>query len=288
MSGLGNLNENQKLIITGNLTTGAAAQFEEILIDGNFITTTSTSEDLELRANSTGKILVPDNDFIVVNDDTITTTSGNLDLGATGNVVVDSNGVQIDNNLTVIGLTTVNNTVDVTGTLTHIGTNNQIGNKTITGNLYVSNKNTFDRRFEIEDIVIDGNVITTSATSSDLELRANGAGVVRFNNTLEALGTGVNVQDVTANTLLSQTTITTPTISNGTIVVSGNQISTSNTDLVFSVLDPNKAVTADINAVRALSSIEVTSGPTQFTTATDIVPDQHHSLVIAVAQAIMI
>ena len=310
LSGLGNLNENQKLTITGNLTAGAAAQFEEILIDGNVITTTSTNADLELRANSTGKILVPDNDFIVVNDiivtenvqageieatgyiqfdgeyttgqlkifdDTITTTSGNLELGATGDVVVDLNGVQIDNNLTVIGLTTVNNTVDITGTLTHIGANNQIGNKTITGNLYVSNKNTFDRRFEIEDIVIDGNVITTSATSSDLELRANGAGVVRFNNTLEALGTGVNVQDVTANTLLSQTTITTPTISNGTIVVSGNQISTSNTDLVFSVLDPNNAVTADSNTVRALSGIEETSGPTQFTTATDIVGTLIHT-----------
>ncbi len=301
--GVGNLDENKNLIVTGNLAVGTAAQFEEILIDDNFITTTSTSADLELRASGTGKILVPDNDFIVVNDvivtgdvqageieaigyiqfdgeyttgqltifdDTITTTSGDLELGATGNVVVDLNGVQIDNNLTVSGLTTVNNAVDINGLLTHTGNRNQIGNKSITGNLYVSNKTTFNSRFEFEDIVIDGNVITTTATSSDLELRATGAGVVRFNDTVEVLGTGVNVQDVTANTLLSQTTITTPTISNGTIVVSGNQISTSNTDLVFDVLDPTKTISVTNNDVRALSGIEVTSGQT-FLSNTDIV-----------------
>ena len=80
---------------------------DDIDIFTNVITTTSSSSDLELRANSTGRIYLPDNNL------------------------------QIDNNLTVSGSTTLSNTT-ITGTVTHTGDYNQTGDTTVTGNVTVT------------------------------------------------------------------------------------------------------------------------------------------------------
>jgi len=57
-----NLNINQ------NLNVNRSIQFEEILVDDNFITTTSSNADLELRASGTGLILVPTDDLVAQNN----------------------------------------------------------------------------------------------------------------------------------------------------------------------------------------------------------------------------
>jgi hypothetical protein len=57
-----NLNINQ------NLTVAGKAQFENILVDDNFITTTKSNSDLELRASGTGQILINDADLLVQNN----------------------------------------------------------------------------------------------------------------------------------------------------------------------------------------------------------------------------
>ena len=55
---------------TGTATINGQAQFENILINDNFITTTQSNSDLELRANGTGKV-IPDNDLQVTGDLTV-------------------------------------------------------------------------------------------------------------------------------------------------------------------------------------------------------------------------
>ena len=169
---LDGLSELSNVTITQDLDVSGAAQFEEILVDDNFITTTTSNTNLELRANGTGNILIPSNNVIINNDLTIngitttvditstgliiadsftnntilidnnvietTSVDTNLDLRAngTGKIVVPSNNVDIAQALTVNGNTVLANT-NITGTVTHVGNYNQTGNTTITGNLNV-------------------------------------------------------------------------------------------------------------------------------------------------------
>ena len=61
-----------------NLTVGSQTQFEEILIDDNYITTTTSNANLELRANSTGNILIPTNDMLISNTQPLSISENNI------------------------------------------------------------------------------------------------------------------------------------------------------------------------------------------------------------------
>ena len=47
-----------QFMTTGTASINGQAQFENILINDNFITTTISNSDLELRANGTGKLFL--------------------------------------------------------------------------------------------------------------------------------------------------------------------------------------------------------------------------------------
>ena len=53
---------------TGNLTIGGEISNGNILIEDNFIATTNSNSDLELRANGTGEVLIPSNDVRITNN----------------------------------------------------------------------------------------------------------------------------------------------------------------------------------------------------------------------------
>ena len=120
----GNVLQTGDYTVTGTLDVGNVAQFEDIKIDANQITTTVTNNDLQLLANGTGRIYIPSND------------------------------VQIDQNLTVVGTTTTQ-VIESTGRITA-------------------------NQFFTSDILIDDNVIETTITNSNLNLIANGTGVIRL------------------------------------------------------------------------------------------------------------
>ena len=218
----GSLTITEDFNVSGNLTVDKQAQFEEILIDDNFITTTRSNADLELRANGTGDVVIQnstviDNNLsagtmnvvdvnsisdiiadefhttgnnIEINENYIqtATSNSNLELRAngTGEVLVPSNNVTIEKNLTVNGTTNLDDTV-VNGTVTHTGSRNQTGDYTLTGNITVSGDFTIaDQPFQFEDIRVDGNVLTTTLSNSDLDLRANGTGNVYVNDNVLA------------------------------------------------------------------------------------------------------
>lgn len=110
---------------------------DQISISGNVIQTTVSNADLELAANGTGNIVIPDNNLIVGQD--LNVTSGTTSLY----------------------------------------------NATITGNLNVNNlvtTNITSSTLSTGDILISGNVITTTQSNSNLELRANGSGYVVAEN----------------------------------------------------------------------------------------------------------
>ena len=100
--------------IAQDLTVNAAAQFEEILIDDNYITTTTSNANLELRANGTGNILIPNNNVVLNNDLTVNGLTTTVDITSTGIITADSftnNTILIDNN--VIETTSVDTNLDL-------------------------------------------------------------------------------------------------------------------------------------------------------------------------------
>ena len=206
------------LDITQNLTVGQAAQFEEILIDDNYITTTSSNTDLELRAAGTGNILVPDADLTITNNvdvqgtvyasdwtvanqveainfdnSTIRTQSNiletyisnaDLDLRATGSVVFDD-------------LITITQDLSVTNNMS--GAN--LSTPTIAvGAINITNTFAMEDMVSSTDIQIFDNVITTTNSNSNLELRAAGSGSI-YLQSLEFTGDTIGSESTPDSTL---------------------------------------------------------------------------------------
>jgi len=156
--------------ITGSLTVGSYAQFENIKIDGNIISTTIALTDLELKAALDGKIYVPTNDVL------------------------------FDQDLTVNGVATI-------------------------GDLNVTTSITANS-FSTGDILIDDNYITTTLTNSNLELKANGTGIISVpTNDVEItqdLSVGGDLTVTTGITSLQTTNITGNIDQTGDINQTGN------------------------------------------------------------------
>jgi cytoskeletal protein CcmA (bactofilin family) len=295
----GNSNIDGNLTVTQDLDITGSAQFEEILIDDNFITTTTSNADLELRANGTGEVLIPDadlrinNDLIVtgtittgdinsagtitanrfstgdilIDDNFITTTTSNSDLelraNGTGEVIVPNNNVEITGDTTVSGTTDLNGDTGITGTLTHIGNLSQTGNFNITGSLTVTGDLDVSGAFQFEEILIDDNVITTTSSNADLEFRAAGTGEiiipsndVNISNNLTVDGT------LTVGNIVSTGTIQANNFTTGDILIDDNFITTttSNSDLELRTSGTGSIVLDDISIID--STISSTSNIT--------------------------
>lgn len=116
--------------ITGLLDVGAKAQLENILIDGNLITTTASNSDLDLRANGSGRIIF-DEDLHILNNLQVRDVLSSDSIILEGTVAIENISASAD--------------IDI-----------------------------FD------------NVVTTTLSNSDLELRANGTGSVALEDILTA------------------------------------------------------------------------------------------------------
>ena len=142
------------------------ANFADINFNTNFITTTVSSADLELRANGTGEILLPNNDF------------------------------EITNAATIAGVTTLQNS-NITGAVTQTG-NTTISNGTdVTGSVHATGTLTVGAKAQLEEILIDGNLITTTSSDTDLDLRAKGNGNILLPNNDVVVSNAMSANDVT-------------------------------------------------------------------------------------------
>ena len=268
----GNTTQTGDFALTGNLTVGNTAQFTDIKIDNNVISTTSSNANLELHANGTGQVVVPVSNVTITNDLTvnglatidtfvtnntvtagefstgdilisqnnITTTQSNSNLVLTANgngqITVPTSDVYLSQQLTVVGTTNtgdinITGTVTQTGDVTHTGNTTQTGDFNLTGNLSVSNTAQFT------DIKIDNNVITTTTSNADLDLRASGTGRVLIPSNNVEVTNDLTVVGVTSTTTLNNTgTVTSGTFNTSDISITSNSISTtvsnSNLELV--------------------------------------------------------
>ena len=252
--------------ITGNLTVSSFGQFEQIRIDGNEISTTAIDTDLQLEADGAGKIYVPTDDVLIDQNLTVNTlatfntlevttqvtaesfdtgdilienntigttlTDSNLELSANGSGIISipTNNVQIDQQLTVNGDTALKATT-IDGNITHVGDVTQTGDYTQTGDTAITGNLTVSTFGQFEKIRIDSNVISATATDTDLQLEANGTGKIYIptddvlidqNLTVNGLATIADV-DVT-------NTLTAGSFTTGDILIDDNYITTTVTD----------------------------------------------------------
>jgi hypothetical protein len=173
---------------------------DDIEINTNYIASTVSNADLELRANGTGKVVLPTNDL------------------------------QVDNNLTVAGTATLGDT-NITGTVTLVGLHTQTGNASVSGDVDVTQDLTVGAAAQFEEILIDDNIITTTSSNADLELRANGTGNVVIPNNDVIISNDLTIRGTTNFVdLISSGTITSGQFDTGDIVIRDNFITTTNSN----------------------------------------------------------
>ena len=230
----------------------AEAIVDDISISGNVITTTVSNSNLELRANGTGAIRVDSLDF---KSNVISSNSTNVDininpngtgkiqllkdtditgnLGVTGNITLGGN-IQIGDNSS--------DTINLVGSIT----NNLI--PSVTGNFNIGSnslrwKNIYLAEAIIDDVSISGNVVTTTVSNSNLELRANGSGAVRVDtldfksNVISSNSTNADININPNGTgkiqLLKDTDVTGNLSVTGNITLGGNiQIGDNSSDTI--------------------------------------------------------
>ena len=211
---------------------------DDIQINNNYITTTASNADLELRANGTGRVVVPLND------------------------------VEFGKKLDVLGDTTLSDTT-VNGTLTVNGEVNQTGNITVNGSVVVTGNFTVDSEAQFENIKISGNVITTTLSNSNLELRANGTGTVYIpNDNLEVTNDATVLGTITANEVIPSTTVTANSFATDNIFIKDNYITTTDSNsnlelrtsgtgfIVFEDLSINNSTISSSNTIVLDSAAE--------------------------------
>ena len=267
----GDINLTGNTTITGTYTTTGTAQFADVRISTNEITTTIGNNDLRLLAAGSGKVIVPSNDVqidqnltvggtlntgslgvttsvtanafstgdILIDDNIIKTTIGNNDLilqaAGTGRIYVPADPVQFDQNLTVNGTTNLK-TTGITGTITHVGDYNQTGNVTQTGNTGITGTLTVGSTAQFQDIKIDNNVITTTLLNNDLTLTAAGTGRVYVPDDAVQFGQTLTVVGLTTTSNIQNTgTVTSNVFTTGDINIDDNIIKTTltNSNLVL-------------------------------------------------------
>lgn len=190
------------------------AQIDDIQISGNVIQTTASNSDLELRANGTGAVSIPSDDLVVSQNLTVAGIANFLDTNISGSLTVNNINT---NNLSVANTTTIISDIEISGNQIRTTVSNSdleftangsgvirvpendvifnqdlsvsgttsLANASASGTLTVNNLITSEITasvFSTDDITINGNVISTTASNSNLELRANGTGTIELEN----------------------------------------------------------------------------------------------------------
>jgi cytoskeletal protein CcmA (bactofilin family) len=178
---------------------------DDIQIAGNVISTEVSNSNLEIRPNGTGTIELQSNtnidgDLTVTNDITVEgnlTVDGNITLGTDSNNIVEINS-KLQGNL----LPSIDNTYDI-GSPTlrwadlyannfYITTELDVGDINFTNNVISTTSSSitfttpnseatvFNSKIVVDDIQIQGNVISTEVSNSNLDLDPNGTGKVKL------------------------------------------------------------------------------------------------------------
>lgn len=191
---------------------------------------------------------------ITITGNTIQSNSGSLNFVSANNITTINSNVSSTKSLTINGDTTlIKNLILSNNTSTTAINAKIVGDIISTSTDYTLGdsskffRNLYSAKLDFGTILIDTNVITTTESNSNLELRANSSGVVRVSDSLRleqnftVSGTG-NYNNLYSDnfnfigpTPVQSTNLTAPEFNNGDIIIAGNLIKTtlSNSDLEF-------------------------------------------------------
>lgn len=228
VSGISNLGTPSKKWLQANLSK---ANVSDVRFMDNYITTNLSNSDLELRANGTGIVYIEDANLVVetntttfnglttILDTDITgtiTQSGNYNItGNTSHTNFSTTDLLVDKNVSIDDFEFIQNRINVTASdqdfvlkanstgkilfpnnNVYIGGNISIG--TVDVNKLIITNNVALEDFKVSsDIKLFDNVITTTLSNSNLDLRANGTGTIEIDDF-----------DITQDTISSDTNIT--------------------------------------------------------------------------------
>jgi len=253
----------------GNQTVNGNGLYDDVLVTGNSITSSSSNANLVLDAAGTGRIYIPFSDVQVINDfvveglldgsiasvttsttaqtysnnnisigtNIIQTTVSNSDLelraAGTGRIYVPVDNVEFDQNLTVNDTANLDNT-NITGLLDYTGNITRTGTTTQIGNQIITGDLTVSSNVDFGDIEFINNRLVTTRSNSDLEFKTAGSGVVKFISPTR-FEQAATFNNVFTNNITNSNTVTSNIFYNGNIEFYDNNLRTtnSNSDLVL-------------------------------------------------------
>ena len=153
----GDVEQTGNYTLNGNLTVDEIAQFKDVNITDNTITTTVTNNNLILSANGTGIVSIPTNNVSIANDLTVIGTTFTANIENTGTVTANTFST---GNITISG-----NTIQTTST---------------NSNLQLSAAGT--GFIELEQFDVQENELRINS-GTNMILSPNGTGIVDINST---------------------------------------------------------------------------------------------------------
>jgi hypothetical protein len=204
--------------------------FNDTLFIGNY-----TDPNIDLRASGTGTVYFSNNDVDIANDvsvenlatnnliisqrltsdvleitqggvevydNVVTTTVSNedLELRSTRDISISSNNVELSQDLSITGITDLKSLI-INGNISLTGNTLQQGNLNVVGNLTIDSL-TANSAIQFDEISINDNIISTTSSNSNLELTANGTGVISVDNNL-LVNNSLQAQSILATNVLA-------------------------------------------------------------------------------------
>ena len=268
-------------------------------IEGNRLTTKDSNEDLELVASGTGKVkfssLITEQAFTQTDVTTLDSGDANSDVDVTDNIninlnstlnnvttpTINANGFANFDSIGFVGNRITTNESDADLVMAPAGTGkvyipgdvlventiiaptanysfSSATMQTTSGERLVTNNISLEQMIA-GDILLEGNVITTRSSNTDLDFRASGTGKVILDenvdvgksisvNTIGGVAPNINATDITADFATINTFFSAPSAIVGSISLAGNKIQTidSNADLEFNASGSGKVILDEI------------------------------------------
>jgi len=184
---------------------------------------------------------------ITITGNTIQSNSGGINFVTSNNNLDLSSNIVSTKSLTIAGTTSLkknlilgNNSLDTTALISKLTTDFLPLNSNYTlGSSSRSFKNLYAAKLDFGSMLIDTNFIATTESNSDLEIAANGSGVVRVSDTLgldqsltvfnnsQFVNLNANIFTITSSNPIGVTNLIAPEFSNGDINIQGNVIKTT-------------------------------------------------------------
>jgi hypothetical protein len=274
---------NTNVFVTGLLNVTGNTNIKGNLILGNEVTDTINIVPLitqtikpnatntytlgtsSIRWNNALVKLINVDGILQLATNTISTLSTNTDLkfiaSGTGKIQISTTDMQVNNNLTAIGTTTINGTTSlkntqITGLLTLVGDINQTGSIGLTGtltnysNISITGSSSYLQSYGVQ---ILNNQISSITYGTDLTLTANGTGSVILDNNLKITDNIISNNWTSASTDLQKSILFSP---NGT----GNVVINTTKFLTIPYDDNTSRILAAVGEIRQNSTSTLYEG----------------------------